>query len=515
MSLAAKVARVGKLTSLYTAGDVLSLLIGFAFMRIFTDRLAPEEMDIVSLARKVASPVGIFFQLGLWAALKSWYFRTDKGERPTLVRTMFAGVVFQILAFGIVLAVVGIWCARDFLPKLPAHLTDRHVYQLWLMILACCAFRGVLQMGRGLLMLEERAPITMCLAVLERVSTISLGLVFVIALSWGGFGRQIGATLGLGMTAAVAYALAWQMGRGGRIKPRLFVKAQRTGVTFIPHQVSGVLALALNGWILKYRGETGNLGVYDYAVQFAMLIQLPMSAIGNAIFPTLAKLMGEGSDTARRQHARLNTLIVTGLTCFALGVAVLSPLVMRFVLNSRYHEAINVLPILALAWTFQGLYLVYAQPIFYLGGGLWLSTATVSSAIVSAVMTWLLVPRYGMYGAAWAMTLCFFVRFIVAFIVSHIVMRLHYKRHLPTELAKLGRVLLIGLVLGIGDYGLVRFVEMPFGSLVAVKLAILVAMAVLLRLTGVISGAEIARARELIGAKFGGPKRAAEEQQDE
>ena len=515
MSLAGKITRVGKLASIYTAGDVLSLLIGFAFMRLFTDYLAPAEADIVSLARKVASPIGIFMQLGLWAALKSWYFRTDKSERPTLVRTMFTGMIFQVLAFGAVLAVVGIWAAPKLLPNLPEHLTDAHIYALWLLILAHCGFRGILQMSRGLLMLEERAPMTVVLAIVERVLGIGLGVTAVVALGLGGFGRQSGVMIGLGLTALFALAMAWRSGRGGKAKRSLFFKAQRTGMTFIPHQLSGVLALAMNGWILKYRAAQGELGVYDYAVQFAMLIQLPMSAIGNAVFPTLANIMSEEGDAARRQHSRLNTLIVSGLICFALGVATGSPLVMRFALNPRYHEAINVLPILAMAWAFQGLYLIYAQPIFYFGGGLWLSAATVSSAIVSAVMSWVLAPRYGMYGAAWAMTACFFVRASVAFIVSHVVMYRHYGRHLPTELGKIGRVLLIGLTLGVGDYCFARFVDVPFGVLVVVKVSILASMAALLRLTRVISSGEIARAKELIGAKFGRGKRDRQEPDDD
>ncbi len=212
-------------------------------------------------------------------------------------------------------------------------------------------------------------------------------------------------------------------------------------------------------------------------------------------------MMREGTDEAKRQHVRLYLLIVAGTIFLGLGLSLFAPVVIRLLTAPGYHEAVYINAILIIAWMFEGFYRTVSQPVFFFGGGLYMTLASFSSFVVMVVLSKLLIPLYGAYGGAMAMVGCFMVKLTISAICSQKLYPL--KWDLPP---------LIKLLLAAGVLGVVNFVFVDSLSVwisLPIKTVLALAYIPLVIWSGVVSPAEarwgfnqaVAKVRSRFGRK--------------
>jgi len=475
MSLAAKAAKIGKLSTIYMLSTIIVRGVGLFLLPIFTHYLDPGQMGIVTLAGQVMLPLTIVTQLGLWTSLKSHYFRTPESIRPVLVRTVFLGQLVQAGVICSLLSVVGIWTADWFLPNLP--LNYWHVYCLWLMIVWGCFFRPWQRMASGLAQLHERAFTAVFLTISEACLRIGLGLLVVVCLGWRGFGRTGSITASMVIIGSIGLVVSWRYGRE-RFELPLFRKVVITGLAFVPSTLSIALTQTVNAWLLTDMVDVAAMGVYGVAIMFPQLIQMFLLAFGNAAFPTIARMMADGSQEIRRQQARLYTFVFLVLGAISLGVCLFASPAIRLLTDPAYHEAVYIAPILSLAWLAQSGYTIVSQPVFFKGGGLWFACANMASLLATVVLSLVLIPAYGIYGAAWAMVGGFTCRLIV---ISLIHLRLY---RLPWEIRNIVMLLIVLLTLGAIDYLFANNISLIWS--IAAKIALFISFPLLMMSTGVV-----------------------------
>jgi O-antigen/teichoic acid export membrane protein len=517
MSLAKTATKIGKLSTIYLIGSFLPQVINMLVLPVYTDYLSKEQMGIFSLANRVGGPLSVVIQLGVLVGLKSWFFRVDEPLRPQLIRTV------QVYQFGInatvvlLLALGGWFFVETILPGLP--LPWMGVYLLWLLILVDALGDASTRLATMVTRLCERAKASVAIGFSLYVLQLIFSLAIVLYLAnagedgWLGFGRKAGAAAAAVVMAVFAASFMWRFGRGP-VDRDMAKRTLRTGITFVPHQLSDHLTLSSNAWMLNGLFSTAALGVYGVAVSFAVLIQMPLFNFSDAAYPTLSRLMREGGDENRRQQARIYTLTLLIIIVAMVGQYLFATLGIRVLTNPSYHEAAEVVPILIFAWLFQAFYLIVVQPVFFFGGGVWLSTATVLSVIVSIVFGAWAIPEYGMYGAAWAMVVAFVTKFLVAASASM------YLYPLPWEISKFLRALACAAIVVWVDLTFVdgafevvtdvtrpgsffeRVEWIPLTLMVGLKLVLLASMVPLLWLTGTVKSRELIHFRDAVRGKL-------------
>jgi O-antigen/teichoic acid export membrane protein len=395
---------------------------------------------------------------------------------------MLLGQIGASATICLLLSLAGLWCARWVLPNLPLDAT--YVYYLWLMLVWGCFLSAMIDLTMGTSQLMERARTSVFLGLLNYGSQVGLGVAAVVLLGWQGFGRQGTIFLGFLIAASASAAILWRYGRGA-FDSQMFRNVAGKGLTFIPHALATNLQWFLNAWLLDWWISPATLAVYGIAIAFAALIDMPVISLTNAAYPTLARWMNDGSTESRRQQARLYTLLAIGIVVLSLGSLLFSPVAIHILTAPAYHEAAQVVGILILAWLFQGFYNLVLQPAFYFGGGLVISIASVSAVVATAVFSLLLIPRMGMYGAAWAVVACFGIKFAVAAVISWQLYAL------PWEVSKIAAALACGLAIATADHWLSAGLGLV--AAIGVKSALLAAMVPALWITRAVSAAELRR----------------------
>jgi len=257
------------------------------------------------------------------------------------------------------------------------------------------------------------------------------------------------------------------------------------GLTFLPHALAGFMPQTVTSWLIgRHLGTHGN-GLFGAALALPKMTEVTMNAVSNASYPTLAGLMRDGSPESKRRQGRVYLMLIVAVTGISLSVAVLSPIGIRVLYAPAYYEAIDYAPVLALAWLFTGLYLIVSQPVYFVGGGAWLSSASVAAAATHFAASVPAVERFGLWGAAWSLVAGNAVLFGVAAVAGQRVYPL------PWEFSKIAATLASALAIGWIDVRVCP--SMNWIASLPIKLGLLAGWLVLLRATGVVTAAESAR----------------------
>jgi O-antigen/teichoic acid export membrane protein len=132
-------------------------------------------------------------------------------------------------------------------------------------------------------------------------------------------------------------------------------------------------------------------------------------------------------------------LISIGAVCL-IGILLSKELVV-FLIPVSYHEAHSIIPIIIFGYFVNGLYYFAVQPIFYFNKTIYLPFLTFASASVNIIVNMILIPLYGIYGAAYATVISFIFQAVLVYIISKKLFDPEYE-HIKI-IASIGYVLLI------------------------------------------------------------------------
>ena len=97
---------------------------------------------------------------------------------------------------------------------------------------------------------------------------------------------------------------------------------------------------------------------------------------------------------------------------------VIAPPVLKLIVGEKFHQAAEVLPIIIFGQVFLGMYFMVTNYIFYAKKTKYLSYVTISSGVINVGLLLILIPIYGLYGAAIAFMCANFWQFICTWYIS-------------------------------------------------------------------------------------------------
>lgn len=384
----------------YLPVQATQALVGFGAIIAFTRLLTPEEYGHYALAFSVASLIHTTFLTWLESAMARFQVaELERGEigahLGTLYRTFLAMVALIWLVAGPVILLA---------PLNPA---------LKLAIVAgmvSFCIKGVFKL------IQER----------KRAEGDVKGFALMeLSLGLGGFGGGVLlAWLGWGGAAplaavgfVVAFTLLWAAPGDLRAAARGRFEAgrlRRAAAYGLPLSMSLVLALALSTTdrfiIAGFLGEE-SVGAYHagYSVGFRML-DVVFIWLGLAGAPAAIAALERGGVPALQKAARIQAELMISLALpAAVGLALVAePLVALLVGEALRSQAAQVTPWIALGAFGYGITTYYFNQAFTLGRrtGLLLAAMAVP-AVVNIGLNLLLVPAFGIIGAAWSTAISF------------------------------------------------------------------------------------------------------------
>jgi O-antigen/teichoic acid export membrane protein len=473
VGLSRELKRLGTQSAIYGLGGVVSRLIAVFLIPVYTVYLGRVGFGKIETIVALTSVLVIVLRLGITSAFFRFYFDSeDEAHRTLVVRTAFwftMGMATVGLAVG--------FAAADPLARW-LHLDDP-----WLVRAGFVGLWAQMNYAQltALFRVEER-PVQFAVASIANVLiTIGSTIALVIGAHKGAIGAVIGNFLGtltvyLALLAYRRYQLGFQFDRS------LLRAMNRFGMPLVPAALAlWAINLIDRFFINGYKGQAEN-GVYSLAVRISSVIIFAMTAFQLA-WPAFAYSIKDDRE-ARRTYSYVLTYLLFATCWLSLALGVLAPwIVDLFDPKHHFTRSAEAVPLLCFATAAYSGYSVLAIGIGRMRQTQFNWVVSGAAALVNIVLNVILIPPYGMMGAAVATLAAYVALFVGMWLRSRRVYAVPYQwRRLLT---------LAGAAVGLTILG--RLIDS-----LPVAIALTAAYPLLLLPLGFYQQAELKRLRRLV-----------------
>jgi len=448
--IAQQLGRLAKHSAVYGMGAVVSRLIGVLLLPIVTRYLPRSAFGAVDTLIALTVVLVIVLRGGISMAFFRYYFDAeDDAGRTRVVRTSFW--------YTMTAATVGLVAGVALAPQISELLFSTHsrtnlVRAAFVLLWAQMNYEQLTALFR----VEERSAAFVAATITNVLITVGATILLVAVWHKGAVGVIVGNFTG---TLVVFFVLLgyrrFQLGL--EFDRKLFRKMQHFGLPLVP---SGLALWAINFadrfFLLKLK-NVGEVGLYSVGVRLSTPILLLLLALRMA-WPAFAYSISDDEE-AKGTYGFVLTYVLF-LSCWvALALSLLAPWLVRLLTTPTYYAGARVVPLLAFAAT-----AFLAFNVMSIGIGRakktqfnWVVTGI--AALVTVGLNLLLIPPYGMIGAA-ASTL-------VAYTVMFLGMTIRAQQVFPVPYQWRRIALVVGTAVGLTVLG--KSLHVPLAGAVALS----------------------------------------------
>jgi len=433
-----KIRELSTNVTVYGLGDVAVSIVNFFLLGLYVKYFSPEDYGVIGILGGVEVIAKIVFRFGLDGSFMRFFYDSDSVEdRQRLASTLF----FFLLAINGAVLVVLLAVAPAMAGALLGARTQTGALRLMLLNTFAIGFTFI---PFHVMRLERRTVTFSVMTLARAVLTIFARLVLVVWIGMGVAGLYLADLL---VTVGVMAALAKWF--APLIRPVFSGAVLRDALAFglprVPHAGAQQVIAVGDKFILKWFVTMDNVGVYSMAVSFGLTQKLFLSAFESAWAPFYYATIKEPD--APRVFRTVTTYGVAILVLLTAGLSVVGADAARamthgFLLapdDPRWSIVSSVIAWTAIGVFFQGVYLLTSIGLNITKRTQYYPVATMTAAATNVGLNLLLIPRYGLLGAAWANGAAYAVQAGLGYAFSRRFYPIAY------EWGRLARVVLAGL----------------------------------------------------------------------
>jgi O-antigen/teichoic acid export membrane protein len=420
----------------YGTGDVAVQLTGFLLLYFFTRLLTPADYGVLSLLLTAELVVKILARLGLDASfMRLYYDCPDEDARQRLASTLFFFLLFidaGLLAIGLGATPL---VARLLFPE------GGHALLLALVLINTFV-AGFFFIPFHQLRIENRAVTFTTLTFTRSAGTLVLRVVLVLGLHLGVLGFILADLVMTVVFVGVLFGRFSALIRPTFSRPMLR-DVLRFGLPRLPHLVAqqvvgpGTDAALLRAF-LRVPNVLSQIGLYSLGASWGLSLKLILGAFEYAWAPFCFETMTQPD--AQETFKRVTTYGVAVLVLAAAGLSAIAGDLTRLIMRPGYFRAADVIPWIAIGVTLQGAYTLTSIGLVIKKRTEFYPVATGIAAAVNVVANFLLIPRFGILGPAYANVLSYAVLAGLGMTFSQRLYPITY------EWSRLARVVAAGLI---------------------------------------------------------------------
>lgn len=473
----AAIKQLGKHSIVYGLGGLVTSLLGFVLLPIYTRYLTPADYGVFSLLLVTSSVAGIIAQLGLGSALfREVIFR--ESDENVVESTALYFLIFEATIFFTILMVF----SSQFSSLIFA--TSRYASLLSLTFLT--TLLGVFDVVTlAKLRIQGRSTLFAVLTIARFLVGFTLNVYFIVVLQHGLEGLVIANLLRAALFAVVSLGLLI-----GDLRPvfsmPILQRLLSFGIPLVPFGISHLALTSADRYILQHFSTTAEVGLYSLGYTIGMMVNLIVSAVQLA-WPAQMYTIAKRPD-AEQQFSRILTYYLLVLGFIGLGLSVLAREVLMIMTTPSFYEAYIVVPLVALSYILWGTMYMTNTALETQNRVKYMSLTIVCCAILNLGLSYLLIPSHGMMGAAWATFISY-----LALAVVQLAINLHFW-YIPYEYRRIAKLAIAWGVM----YALNLFIRTSNVWLSAsLKVLLLTTYPLFLYLLGFFEARELARLKLL------------------
>jgi len=377
---------------------------------VLTRVLTPEEYGRVAMFSVVVALLGAFTGLSVHGAVGIRYFDKKKIDFPRYVATCLIILTASTL---LVLALVCLllpWF--ELAAKLPAR---------WLLVaVLVAAAQTLIQVQLAIWQAARRPWAYGALRLGQSILDGSISLILVLAFGLAWEGRVAGIASAAGLIGILTLLLLvrqhWVRFPGSTDYAR---NALWFGVPLIPHVVGGMLLVMIDRFLISNVLDVASTGIYMVALQIGMVLGLATDSFNRAYAPWLLATLTETQPGRDAAIVRFTYGYFFVVCVIAVLLGLFAPTILGFLVGDKFRTAAPIVVYITLGFAFGGMYYMVTNYVFFAGRTASLAAITLICGISNTALTYWLLRRSGVIGAAQAFMLAQALQFAGTWWLAH------------------------------------------------------------------------------------------------
>ena len=190
-------------------------------------------------------------------------------------------------------------------------------------------------------------------------------------------------------------------------------------IPIMPHNLSTQIAQLVSKTLISGSGSLAALGLYSVASQFANVAETIQVYVNNAYGPWLYERLHEKADGYKKNIANVVDVLCGVIGLAFICIALFAHDYIVLFIDKSYVDAWKFIPLIITVFAIKTVYYFYVNILFYYKeASRLLFVATVSSSVLNVILSALIIPKYGAYGAVLADAISMFVRVAIVIVIS-------------------------------------------------------------------------------------------------
>lgn len=378
----------------------------FILLPIYTRFLTPSDYGILNNVQVINSILVILYTLALNRAIFRLYFdfKTEKEKRDYL-GTIFIGIsISAVVITGVVFSisdVIGsIYRSIDFYPYM----------SLSILASAITSFFLVPKTGY---FVKEKANIFILLSIIEFLIRNAFIIAFVVFIQKGVLSYLQGQLAGNLLLLPLFLFLTWKQVNLKFIK-KYFTSSLYFSAPLLPKLLTGWVMISIDRIFIERYFNTHDVGIYSLGYKIAMAVVIFSDSFYKAYNPYYFKTAANNPrEKALMMLKKTNTVYLLIVVLFCALIALFAKEGLTILFDERYHEAYKIVGIVSLSYVFGKATGIFNLAIYQEKKTMFLMITNIIGAITNIGLNFLLIQKYGVYGAAWATVITYFILYLI------------------------------------------------------------------------------------------------------
>ncbi len=437
MDLTKSLKEIFKYGVIYMLGWAFNTVIRIALLPVYTRYLNSDQYGTISMLDSAISLIQILCSFGLGSAILRFFHEyqdTEKQRRViatglsiTLLMLLLTGGSFYPFSVNITNCVLGEGSNPDF-------------FRLALATMLL----GVLKIGVDSYFMAFKYARTIVLSnSVQILLNVGINLYLIVVLKMGVMGMLIGNLISNAIVILIMFlyvvrinslAVDWGIMKG----------MVKYGLPFVPSLMAAAGMHNLDRFFIRIYAGLDEVGLYSLAYQFPFMLNTIFVYAFGQIWSGSTMYSVARSPDATYQFARVCTYYMTVLAVAMFAISVSAETIISIFAAPSYFDAYRYLPVVALGIWGYALHTFVKIGVELTKKTYLFTISYIMALVINVILNYLLVPRWGAMGAAWATLLTYFCFSIFGYLV--------YRHCYPIKLewGRLAKLLLLAVGLYYG-----------------------------------------------------------------
>ena len=388
-----EIKKLGKHTLIYGLGGIISKTGAFILLPLYTNYLSVGEYGVLELLYMTSSIVTLFLGRQIAHATLRFYYEYDgEREKNSVISTSFLAYTTVAIVILTILSLNASYFSRYLFSDLEYI---QHFYVVFIGLYFNLSKEIFLAYVRAL----EKAFFYVIVSIAELILKVIICIWLVAYLDMGVLGVLLGNLCGDIIAWCILFCVTFK-NCGFNFASDKIAEIFKYAFPLMLVGISGSVISNADKFFLKNYSTVEAVGLYGLAMRFASILRfLVVNPFTRAYGPFRFSIMKQ--DNARQIYSRVATYFIFICVWACLIIAAFTSEIIMLMADKAYWEASSVVPILLVSvLSGSGLYYIFQTGVYVQKSTKVLSYVFLTAAIVDIFLMIMLIPKYGLLGAA-------------------------------------------------------------------------------------------------------------------